>query len=125
MTLERSEAVNRAGQLAKVFSSLKTLGLTDRGLFNEIMRGVLVANPRLLGVWTVWEPDALDGRDAMFARAPGHDQSGRFVPFWHRSGGQIQLQANIDYDKPDADWYFAPTRRKAEVLIDPYEYRVA
>ncbi len=125
MTLERAEAVNRAGQLAKVFSSLKTLGLTDRGLFNEIMRGVLVANPRLLGVWTVWEPDALDGRDAMFARAPGHDQSGRFVPFWHRSGGQIQLQANIDYDKPDADWYFAPTRRKAEVLIDPYEYPVA
>ena len=41
------------------------------------------------------------------------------------SGGRIQLEANIDYDKPDADWYFAPTRRKAEVLIDPYEYRVA
>ena len=124
MTLERAEAVNRASQLATVFSSLKTLGLTDRGLLNEIMRGVLVANPGLLGVWTVWEPDALDGRDAMFAGAPGHDQSGRFVPFWHRYGGRIQLEANIDYDKPDADWYFAPARRKSEVLIDPYEYRV-
>jgi DNA-binding CsgD family transcriptional regulator len=124
MTLERAEAVNRASQLATVFSSLKTLGLTDRGLLNEIMRGVLVANPGLLGVWTVWEPDALDGRDAMFAGAPGHDQSGRFVPFWHCYGGRIQLEANIDYDKPDADWYFAPTRRKSEVLIDPYEYRV-
>ena len=125
MTLERPEGVNRAGQLATVFSSLKTLGFTDRGLLNEMMRGVLVANPCLLGVWTVWEPDALDGRDAMFAGAPGHDHSGRFVPFWHRYGGRIQLQANIDYDKPDADWYFTPSRRKAEVLIDPYEYRVA
>ena len=125
MTLERVEVLHRASQLAMVFCSLKALGLTDRGLLNEILRGVLVANPGLLGIWTVWEPDALDGRDAMFAGAPGHDQSGRFVPFWHRYGGQIQLEANIDYDKPGADWYFAPARRKAEVLIDPYEYRVA
>jgi DNA-binding CsgD family transcriptional regulator len=125
MTWERAAAVTRASQLATVFSSLKSLGLGDRGLLNEIMRRVLEANPRLLGVWTVWEPDALDGLDAIFAGTPGHDQSGRFVPFWHRQGGRIQLEANIDYDKPDADWYVAPTRRKAEVVIDPYEYRVA
>jgi DNA-binding CsgD family transcriptional regulator len=124
MILERPEAVNRASQLATIFASLKTLGLTERGLLNEIMRRVLVANSGLLGVWTVWEPNALDGRDAAFAGASGHDQSGRFVPFWHRYGGPIQLEANIDYDKPDSDWYFAPTRRRAEVLIDPYEYRV-
>ena len=68
---------------------------------------MLVANPGLLGVWTVWEPDALDGRDAMFAGAPGHDQSGRFVPFWHRHGGKVQLEANTDYDKPHAEWYFS------------------
>ena len=81
MTWERAEAVTRASQLATVFSSLKSLGLTDRGLLNEILRRVLEANPRLLGVWTVWEPDALDGLDTIFAGAPGHDQSGRFVPF--------------------------------------------
>jgi DNA-binding CsgD family transcriptional regulator len=125
MALERCEAMNRAGHLAAVFSYLKTLGLTDRGLLNEIMRGVLVANSRLLGVWTVWEPDALDGRDRFYAGAAGHDMSGRFVPFWHRYGGEIRLEANIDYDKPSSDWYYAPTRRRAEVVIDPYEYPVA
>lgn len=125
MTLERAEALNRASHLAAVFSSLKTLGLTDRGLLNEILRRVLLANSGLLGVWTVWEPDALDGRDSFYAGAVGHDRSGRFVPFWHRSGGEIRLEANTDYDKPDSDWYFAPTRRRAEVVIDPYEYPVA
>jgi DNA-binding CsgD family transcriptional regulator len=119
------EAVNRAGHLALVFSSLKALGLTDRNLFNEIMRGVLLANSRLLGVWTVWEPNALDGSDRLYAGTPGHDLSGRFVPFWHRYGGQIRLEANIGYDKPESEWYFAPTRRRAEVVIDPYEYPVA
>ena len=89
------------------------------------MRGVLLANSRLLGVWTVWEPNALDGRDRLYAGTSGHDMSGRFVPFWHRYGGQIRLEANIDYDKPESEWYFAPTRRRAEVVIDPYEYPVA
>ena len=126
MTLEPAEAaVTRASQLAAVFSSLKNLGLVDRGFLNEIMRRILVANPGLLGVWTVWEPDGLDGLDATFAGAPGHDASGRFVPLWHRCGGKIQLEANNDYDKPSAEWYFAPARLRTEVLIGPYEYRVA
>ena len=121
MLSDRCAAVNRAGHLALVFSSLKALGLTDRQLFSDIMRGVLLANSRLLGVWTVWEPNALDGRDRLYVGTPGHDMSGRFVPFWHRSGGQVRLEASIDYDKPESEWYFAPTRRRAEVVIDPYE----
>ena len=125
MLSDRCAAVNRAGHLALVFSSLKALGLTDRQVFSDIMRGVLLANSRLLGVWTVWEPNALDGRDRLYAGTPGHDMSGRFVPFWHRSGGQVRLEASIDYDKPESEWYFAPTRRRAEVVIDPYEYSVA
>jgi hypothetical protein len=70
MTLDRCEAVNRAGHLAVVFSSLKALGLTDRNPFNEIMRDVLLANSRLLGVWTVREPNALDGREQLHSGTP-------------------------------------------------------
>jgi hypothetical protein len=115
MTWERAEAVTRASQLATVFSSLKNLGLTDRGLLNEIMRGVLEANPRLLGVWTVWE-HALNGLDTVFAGAPGMIRrplrASGITMAVHSAGG------HIDYDKPDADWR-DPTRRKAEVVIDP------
>lgn len=125
LVLERCEATNRAGHLAAVFSSLKALGLTDRDFFNEIMRRVLLRNGGLLGVWSVWEPNALDDRDRFHAGAPGHDLSGRFVPFWHRYGGEVRLEASIDYDKPDSEWYYTPTRRRAEVVIDPYEYPVA
>ena len=125
LALERCEVTNRAGHLAAVFSSLKALGLTDRDFLNEIMRRVLLRNAGLLGVWSVWEPNALDDRDRFHAGAPGHDLSGRFVPFWHRYGGEIRLEASIDYDKPDSEWYYTPTRRRAEVVIDPYEYPVA
>jgi hypothetical protein len=62
LATERCETTNRAGHLAAVFSSLKSLGLADRELFHEIMRRVLLANSGLLAVSTAWEPEALDGR---------------------------------------------------------------
>lgn len=124
MTLDRSDTVNRAGHLALIFSSLKALGISDRAFFNDVLRGVLLANPCVLGVWSVWEPNALDGRDTEFAGALGHDTSGRFVPLWHRHGGKIQLEPNTNYDQPEAEWYFAASRRRREVVIDPYEYPV-
>jgi len=124
MILERTETVRNAGHLAGIFSSLRTLGLADRGLFNDILQRVLQANPQLLGVWTVWEPDALDGRDADFIGAEGHDATGRFIPFWHRAGGGPQLQPNTDYDLPSAEWYLVPSRSRRQAVIDPYEYEV-
>ncbi|HEY1107789.1 MAG TPA: cache domain-containing protein, partial [Opitutaceae bacterium] len=57
----------------------------DRALIDTILRRVLEENPEFLGVWTIWEPDAFDGKDAAFARQPGHDATGRFIPYWHRS----------------------------------------
>lgn len=118
------ETINRAGHLAAVFSSLKSLGMVDRGVCNDILKGVLHSNPALLGVWTVWEPDAFDGRDSEFAKMPGHDETGRFIPLWHRFGGEIHLEPNTDYDKPEAAWYVKPSRHGEEVVIDPYEYPV-
>jgi DNA-binding CsgD family transcriptional regulator len=124
MIVERAETVRRAGHLAEAFASLRVLGLADRGLLNDILQRVLRANPQLLGVWTVWEPDALDGRDVEFAGKEGHDATGRFVPFWHRAGGGLHLQPNTDYDQPSADWYLVPSRSGRQSVIDPYEYVV-
>lgn len=124
MIVQRAEAVRRAEHLAEIFSSLRALGLADRGLFNDILQRVLGANPQLLGVWTVWEPNALDGRDADFAGTYGHDGTGRFVPFWHRAGGGLHLQPNTDYDQPSAEWYLVPSRSGQQSVIDPYEYVV-
>jgi DNA-binding CsgD family transcriptional regulator len=124
MSWDQAEPTGLAGHLAAAFASLKALGLGDRAVFNGILRSVLLANPRLLGVWTVWEPDALDGRDREFAGSAGHDGTGRFVPFWHRKGGGVHLQPNTDYDKPCAHWYLRPSRSGKPTVIDPYEYGV-
>ncbi|PTX93053.1 hypothetical protein DB345_15570 [Spartobacteria bacterium LR76] len=113
-----------AGHLAGLLASLHALGVRNREVYNGVLRSVLDANPHFLGVWSVWQPDALDGRDHEYAGAPGHDESGRFVPLWHRFGGEVQLEPNTDYDEPGAQWYRLPACRGSQVVIDPYEYRV-
>jgi DNA-binding CsgD family transcriptional regulator len=105
---------------------MRALGITDRRLFGDILRETLAHNSQYLGVWSVWEPNALDGRDQDFADAPGHDRTGRFIPVWNRSGGTIHVEANVGYDVPGCgDWYLVPMTRRAETVIDPYEFSFA
>ena len=115
-------AGNPAKALADTFAGLRGLGVTERGIFHDIMRETLGRHPEFVGVWTVWEPDALDGRDREYANAPGHDGTGRFIPFWHRMGGRIHVEPNVNYDVPGlGDWYFVPMQRRRETVLDPYE----
>jgi DNA-binding CsgD family transcriptional regulator len=118
--------VSTARTLAETFSAMRALGISDRRLFDDILRETLAQNPQYLGVWTVWEPNALDGRDRDFANAPGHDATGRFIPFWNRGGGRIHVEPNIGYDVPGlGDWYLVPMRRRSETVMDPYEFPFA
>ena len=115
-----------AQALAATFAQLRGLGVTDRRIFDSILREMLDRHPEFVGVWTVWEPNALDGKDRDFSNAPGHDATGRFVPFWNRVGGQIHVEPNVNYDIPGlGDWYLVPTRRRCETVLDPYEVPAA
>src|SRR4051812_6410059 len=118
--------ISTAKALADTFSAMRELGISNRGCFDSILRETLAQNPQYLGVWSVWEPNALDGRDCEYANAPGHDQTGRFVPVWNRSGGTIHVEPNVGYDVPGiGDWYLLPLQRRAETVIDPYEFLFA
>ena len=70
----------------------------------------------LVDIWTVWEPDAFDGRDAEFAGVkPEQDASGRYVPAV--SGGGIEPTGAYD-----SDWYTTTVRDKIEFASEPYDY---
>lgn len=118
--------ISTARALAETFATMRELGISDRRMFDDILRETLAQNPQYLGVWSVWEPNALDGRDRDFANAPGHDGTGRYVPLWNRGGGAIHLEPNLGYDVPGfGDWYRLPFKRRAETVLDPYEFNFA
>ena len=118
-------AIGVARQLGKTYEALVNSGVKDRNIFNDIARTYLVGDKNLLGVWTAWEPDALDGRDKEFAKTKGYDDTGRFVPYWYRDAGAIDMVALEGYDTPGAGDYYLLSRNSGnETVLEPYMYNV-
>ncbi len=112
--------------LVDALKGLKVAGVTDRAVLDSVTRTVLDSNTELLGAWSGWEPNALDGRDAEFAGTEGNDASGRYVPYWNRGSGTIIREILVDYDKPGAgDYYLLPKQSGRAMALEPYVYPVA
>lgn len=106
--------------------SARRTGVLDRDLANQLIRDTLENHAEYLGVWSGFEPNAFDGRDADFAGGPGTDASGRFLSYWNRGGGTIVLEALSSYDEPgNGDYYQIPKTTLRPALIEPYSYVVA
>ena len=102
--------MDAARTLAQTMELFRNLDPAERRRdYNNTLRGILAANPEFLGVWSCWEPDALDGMDAQYAGTPGSDSSGRFIPYWNRGTGSITLEPLVGYDKSgEGDYYQVP-----------------
>lgn len=119
------EAMSSASFLAQSLLGLKVQGLASREVANAMLAQVLESNPDFLGVWTAWEPNAFDQKDPLYAGQRGHDDSGRFIPYWNRGSGQKTVDPLVDYDKPGAgDYYQLVKKYGRPVLLEPYQYQV-
>ncbi|WP_180141152.1 methyl-accepting chemotaxis protein [Desulfoluna butyratoxydans] len=94
----------------------------DREQINAMLKNVLRQNPDFIAIDTCWEPNALDGRDAEFIGVPGHDDTGRFVPYWNRGSGNIEVEPLVNFDTEA--WYQDPKRSGREIITEPYVYPV-
>jgi len=123
--IDRSFQMSRT--FAAEFAGLKTVsGKADRDALNAMLRAALAAEPDVLATYTLWEPNAFDGRDAEFVDKPGHDASGRFTPYWNRGGGDIILEPLVNYQIEGAgDYYLIAKRTGRDAWLEPYVYPVA
>ena len=123
--LEMERGLGAARTMAQGFSGLKGSGKAlSREAGIELVRQVLEQNPAFMGAWTVWAPDAYDGRDAAFAGQEGHDETGRFIPYWNRVGG-VHLEACVEYeDNTQTGYYTGPMATGREVILDPATYKI-
>ncbi|MCU6712091.1 methyl-accepting chemotaxis protein [Paenibacillus sp. J5C_2022] len=123
-------------QVATVHATLKSLEVTlleardndslSRKEIVALMQRMLEERPRILGFYTLWEPDAFDGNDAAnIGRTSYDDHTGRFLPYVVRSGSDILVEANKDYDKPGkGDYYLIPKQTKQMIYMDPYAWEI-
>lgn len=107
-------------------TGLHNSGVTDRAAYEAVLKNTLDLSGHVLGVWTGWEPDALDGRDKDFAGKENWDSTGRYVPYWVRSGGTIKREVLVGYEKPgEGDYYLLPKKADRAIAIEPYLYPIS
>lgn len=118
--------MHEVNTLALILQNLELVNQFERRNFaNELLRNYLQQNTELLGVWTGWEPDAFDELDSMYASTPGHDASGRFLPYWYRDGGQISVTELVDYEDDELGAYYQQTKRQRKtIVLEPFMYPV-
>ena len=113
-------AMDATRTLAQTLEAIKSSGNTDRDTVNTIMEQILKENPGFLSVWTMWEPNAFDGRDSEFANFNGlYNENGNLATYWYRDEGA----AEGDYfyvEEYEEDYYQIPKDIKGEAIIEPY-----
>ncbi|KFX68275.1 chemotaxis protein [Pseudomonas taeanensis MS-3] len=112
----------------------RLLSLSREELFN-LVRETTAQNPKLLGSYLGWEPNAFDGNDRFYTSdlAGGNDSTGRFTPWWFRNAdGSLALDVIgfMESDKllptgvREGEYYLCPKERKRPCAIDPAPYDV-
>ena len=118
-----------ARTMAASLEGTRRHGTPSRAEANALLRGVLEGtSPKdVLSLSTCWEPNAFDGKDKDYVGRPGHDATGRFIPYWNRGDGtKAVLEPLVDYEKPGAgDWYLVARNSGRESIMEPYFYPIA
>ncbi len=97
------------------------------------IQSALAANTSLLGIYLVFEPNALDGKDELFIdqAALGSNDRGRFSLYWTQSTpGKLESSATSEADLADTtpnasggaynSWYTCPRDSGKSCVLDPY-----
>ncbi|MDP2216579.1 MAG: histidine kinase dimerization/phosphoacceptor domain -containing protein [Methanolobus sp.] len=108
--------------IARSFAhSMEKYESNDREEVNQMLSNQLLYNPDIVGIYVGFEPDAFDGRDAEYAGTYGHDETGRFLPYWNTINGEIDLEPLVDYDTED--YYQLTKSRLQDTVTDLYYYQ--
>ena len=103
-----------------------------RDELNQQVKAVLQANPQLLSLYLVFEPDALAGDDAIFAgrSGVGSNENGRFATYWAQRGGQLSSLAVTEDmirdvtpmldGSPSNTWFNCSRQSLQPCLLEPY-----
>ncbi len=95
----------------------------DRQFLDKALIDTIRHDDNIFGTWMLWEPNAYDKQDDLFANSQGHDETGRVNSYWHWQGKDIINEPNQGWEK--STWYNNPRKRAKETLEQPYFYQVS
>lgn len=107
--------------LAKTFEAMKIAGNLDRNTANNILKIALSNNKDFVAVWSIWDENTFDNKDKDFIGKEGHDDTGRYIPYYYRKGAD-----NLELIPTDTKSYYSimPKVLEEEHVADPYQYEL-
>ena len=86
-----------------------------RDRFENMLSVVLARNSQFITMYTIWKPNALDGRDSINIGRPGSSPTGQFAAAITRESGSITTRASADVDG-SMEYFNGPDSKKERVL---------
>jgi methyl-accepting chemotaxis protein len=126
VSAELNTRIVTAQDLAYMFAGTISADVTmSREQVNAVLKQVLIDQKEYEGIYTSWEPNGFDGQDRFFANEPGYDETGRFNPWWARSGDRVELQESTSFEEEStSDYYMCPRDTQNDCILDPYFYEI-
>ncbi|KAB0567141.1 methyl-accepting chemotaxis protein [Pseudomonas palleroniana] len=101
----------------------------------SLLHETVVRNPKILGAYIGWEPNAIDHNDANYVNSPivGMGTDGRFLPWWYRNAdGSLGLDKLADVNDQSilstgiraSEYYLCSKESQKPCAIDPAPYKV-
>ncbi|MBF8730282.1 methyl-accepting chemotaxis protein [Pseudomonas guariconensis] len=125
-----------ARQVLLLQEQMEKHALDAREVREELTRQVrtnLESNPKILGLYVVFEPNAWDGKDERFEGLTqiGSNEKGRFSLYWAqpapgRLESESMTEALLAKDTPGSNgtpynaWYTCPLKTGQVCMLDPY-----
>ncbi|WP_413671699.1 methyl-accepting chemotaxis protein [Massilia cellulosiltytica] len=96
----------------------------SRPQVGTLVKGMLLGSDDLVGAAVVWEPNALDGKDAEFAgKKPEYDDTGRYMPYFSRGAdGTVHVEPAVLSEAIEV--YNVPRDTGKPYFSEPYLYPV-
>ncbi|MDR1144375.1 MAG: methyl-accepting chemotaxis protein [Spirochaetaceae bacterium] len=108
-----------AKTLAEIMNSYETVPAAERrARYDNTILAIMESNPNFIGMFSIWKPNAIDGRDAEFVNDPGTDSTGRYMPWYSRRSGTLEKRSLSEYELY-AD-VAANIERADPVMSEPY-----
>jgi methyl-accepting chemotaxis protein len=118
------DAMATTRTMRDVLVALREAGQLSRPALTSLMQKTLEDNPGIFGIWSCWEPDALDGMDKSYSARPGEVPSGQYAKYVVRSPTGIREEPLEGFEGADPAAYYAqPKRGLVESVVEPYGYQ--
>lgn len=111
-------AMDSAKSLAPVFE--QDGRVSDRASDEALLKFIFEEKDGIFGIFTGYEPNAFDGRDAEYVNSEYSDETGRFISYVHDSDSGAMIEPLTGYESEA--YYQAPKKTMKETITDPYQY---